>query len=156
MILGTWFRSAIWEKNDRIMRSFYCSVIIHCNVERGCNCLLYYRADSRLAPSQWDTSLQSNAVSHWLGANLETVLVLYSLQGLQESWDVLVGDIVSATTPGVRRFSVPHSNIRGRSFCYRSLCGIECAHQLRKKIDISVLRNFGIWSVKVVAGKKKM
>ena len=26
-----------------------------------------YRADSRLSPSQWETSLQSNAVSHWLG-----------------------------------------------------------------------------------------
>ena len=31
------------------------------------------RADSRLAPSQWETSLQSNAVSHWLGANLAKV-----------------------------------------------------------------------------------
>ena len=35
---------------------------------------LWYRADSRLAPSQWETSLQSNAVSHWLGANLESAL----------------------------------------------------------------------------------
>ena len=33
-----------------------------------------HRADSRLAPSQWETSLQSNAVSHWLGANLESAL----------------------------------------------------------------------------------
>ena len=32
------------------------------------------RVDSRLAPSQWETSLQSNAVSHWLGANLESAL----------------------------------------------------------------------------------
>ena len=30
------------------------------------------RADSRLAASQWEMSLQSNAVSHWLGANLES------------------------------------------------------------------------------------
>ena len=29
------------------------------------------RADSWLAPSQWET-LQINAISHWLGANLET------------------------------------------------------------------------------------
>ena len=37
-----------------------------------------YRADSRFAPSQWETSLQSNTVSHWLGANLESSLhVLY-------------------------------------------------------------------------------
>ena len=32
------------------------------------------RADSRLAPSQWETSLQSNALSHWLGANLKSSL----------------------------------------------------------------------------------
>ena len=30
------------------------------------------QADFRLAPSQWETLLQSNAVSHWLGANLES------------------------------------------------------------------------------------
>ena len=35
------------------------------------------RADSRLAPGQWETSLQSNAVSHWLGANLESALPVY-------------------------------------------------------------------------------
>ena len=33
------------------------------------------RAVSRLAPSQWETPLQSNAVSHWLGANLESALM---------------------------------------------------------------------------------
>ena len=33
-----------------------------------------FSVDSRLAPSQWETSLQSNAVSHWVGANLESVL----------------------------------------------------------------------------------
>ena len=36
--------------------------------------LSHTRADSRLAPSQWETSLQSNAVSHWLGTNLESAL----------------------------------------------------------------------------------
>ena len=33
-----------------------------------------HRADSRFAPSQWETWLQSNAVSHWLGANLESAV----------------------------------------------------------------------------------
>ena len=33
-----------------------------------------YRADCRLAPSQWETALQSNAVSHWLDANLDSAL----------------------------------------------------------------------------------
>ena len=32
------------------------------------------RADSRLAPSQWETALFCNAVSHWPGANLESAL----------------------------------------------------------------------------------
>ena len=38
----------------------------------------YIRADSRFAPSQWETALQSNAVSHWLGANLESALYMHS------------------------------------------------------------------------------
>ena len=33
-----------------------------------------YSADSRLTPSQWETSLQSNTASHWLDANLESAL----------------------------------------------------------------------------------
>ena len=32
------------------------------------------RAASRFAPSQWEMSLQSNILSHWLGANLESAL----------------------------------------------------------------------------------
>ena len=36
-----------------------------------------HKADSRLARVQWETSLQSNALSlsHWLGANLESALI---------------------------------------------------------------------------------
>ena len=37
------------------------------------------RDDSRFAPSQWETSLQSNAISHWLGANLEPAPSKYLL-----------------------------------------------------------------------------
>ena len=33
-----------------------------------------YRADSRFAPSQWETALLCNDVSHWLGASLESHL----------------------------------------------------------------------------------
>ena len=32
------------------------------------------KADPRFSPSQWETSLQSNAVPHWLGANLESAM----------------------------------------------------------------------------------
>ena len=34
------------------------------------------RADSRIAPSQSETPLQSNAFTHWLGANLESAMPL--------------------------------------------------------------------------------
>ena len=36
--------------------------------------IIQFTADPRLAPSQWETSLQSNDISHWLGANLESAL----------------------------------------------------------------------------------
>ena len=37
------------------------------------------RADCRLAPSQRETSLQSKAVSHWLGAKLESALDIIAM-----------------------------------------------------------------------------
>ena len=50
-----------------------------------------YSADYRLAPSQWETSLQSNAVFHWLGANLESALV-YILYYRSVPWLCLFGE----------------------------------------------------------------
>ena len=44
------------------------------------------RADSRYAPSQWETLLQSNAVSHWLCANLESALNICMVK----SWGPMV------------------------------------------------------------------
>ena len=37
----------------------------------------FYRADSRVAPSKWETALLRNAVSHLLGANQESALYSY-------------------------------------------------------------------------------
>ena len=34
-----------------------------------------YRADSGFAPSQWETALLCNAISHWLGASLQSALM---------------------------------------------------------------------------------
>ena len=46
----------------------------HYKLWKSNNAVYSIRADSRLAPSQWETLLLSNAVSHWLGANLESAL----------------------------------------------------------------------------------
>ena len=45
------------------------------------------RADSRFAPSQWDTSLQSHAVSQWLRTNLESALYYPGAQYLCQITD---------------------------------------------------------------------
>ena len=40
----------------------------------SCDFKVWYRADCRIVLSQWETALLCNAVSHWLGANLESSL----------------------------------------------------------------------------------
>ena len=60
------------------------------------------RADSRLAPSQWETSLQSNAVSHWLGANLESALFCL-LRYFSLLYEAEWTQLVSHTFPFMKR-----------------------------------------------------
>ena len=49
------------------------------------------------APSQWETSLQSNAVSHWLGANIESALCLH------QTLCVVFSDVTFKLSPSGRR-----------------------------------------------------
>ena len=56
--------------------------LFHITVPVCCQATIY-RDDSRFAPSQWETSLQSNAVSHWLDANLESSLIQVAGVGLK-------------------------------------------------------------------------
>ena len=44
-------------------------------------CSIKYRVDSRFAPSQWEMLLQSNGMSHWLGAKLESALKWFTIYG---------------------------------------------------------------------------
>ena len=48
----------------------------------------YTRADSRFAPSQWETALLCNDVSHWLGASLESAL-LHEPMWIYREWDLM-------------------------------------------------------------------
>ena len=46
-------------------------------LKQSLDCIIHSwtcRTDSRFAPSQWETALLCNDVSHWLGANLESAL----------------------------------------------------------------------------------
>ena len=42
------------------------------------------KIDTNLAPSQWETPLQSNAISYWLGANLESAGNILGLHPVNE------------------------------------------------------------------------
>ena len=59
------------------------NIVANCLLRMKCFCHLnsqigtiFHRTDPRVAPSQWGTSLQSNTVSHWLGANLESATLI--------------------------------------------------------------------------------
>ena len=56
--------SEIWSKYNNFHLEFLLSSQLWCVI----------RTDTRLAPSQWDTALQCNPASHWLGGNLESAL----------------------------------------------------------------------------------
>ena len=65
----------VMHKMNRVSRTWYqfdeqrCVLVIYCVLRFGHS---YIRADYRFAPSQWETALLCNDVSHWLGAKLES------------------------------------------------------------------------------------
>ena len=50
------------------------------------------RGDSKLVPSQWESLLQSNGISHWLGANLESALNM--MLKCHVLWSTLMGKLL--------------------------------------------------------------
>ena len=66
---------AVWQRRSKtrtLSSMMFAFVLNHAPAEH-----VIIRTGSRLGPSQWETSLQSNAVSHWLGTNLESALHHY-------------------------------------------------------------------------------
>ena len=63
----------LWSLQIYIWVYVFSSNIISCTDFVFCQTCINHRVDSRHAPSQWETSLQSNA-SHWLGTNIESAL----------------------------------------------------------------------------------
>ena len=68
---ATWLFNSLFKLNMKTPKHQW----LLGSLKKGQSCqMCFRRADSQFAPSQWDTSLQSNAISHWLGANLESAL----------------------------------------------------------------------------------
>ena len=78
--------------------------------------LYIIRADSRFAPSQWETSLQSNTVSHWRGASLESTLHYTLVSQSKTGWKM--------TNPLTKTFYSFHEKKNSGTFNF------EAIHQL--------------------------
>ena len=80
--LGTLTKALIHmlpEKISNALRSIIDSIISSCNGRSGSydnnmRMVTTKTAALVITPRQWETSLQSNAISHWLGANIESAL----------------------------------------------------------------------------------
>ena len=64
-----------WTGVETWLTHSWCSVYHHQQLSLLAISTSWSRADSRFAPSQWETALLYNDVSHWLGANLESAIV---------------------------------------------------------------------------------
>ena len=71
------------------------------------NTHLISSADSRLAPSQWETALLCNDVSHWLGAIFESALI--SPTYINSLSPFFPADILSCTVDSIMNPSFPQS-----------------------------------------------
>ena len=71
---------AIAWTNDGLLSKGFCGVHLRAIWQ-------LVRADSRFAPSQWETALLCNDVSHWLGANLESALLVLKVSVCKLSVD---------------------------------------------------------------------
>ena len=87
-----------------------------------------YRADSRLAPSQWETALLYNVISHWLGANWNQpylCVACFWWAGYHYK-DVPMGLMASILYDDARLIGIgiPILNLRQSPDCLRFIMGI--------------------------------
>ena len=87
---------------------------------------LYIRADSRFAHSQWETALLCNDVSHWLGANLDSVqyIVTRIVHIFTNTYNISITRLCKCISPVSQCLILPYSILFshfhkiGRSSCY--------------------------------------
>ena len=95
---------------------------------------IYYRVDSRFAPSQWEMALLCS-VSHWLRANLESALhyipFTFLYPPLQRSWKgwILVSPCPSVHCPSIHLSVCGWNHVRSVSLTILVIF-ISCLHIL--------------------------
>ena len=92
-----YFGCLFWVK----FMSYLYHVVLNCvitvldflfNVLRVCDCEI--RADSRFVPSQWETALLCNDVSHWLGTSLESDVEMLLCQFLNAQFVLKISNML--------------------------------------------------------------
>ena len=96
-------KAAYFHENTGLVDNRFISLYLHFFLRylEHCTCT---GADSRLAPSQWET-LQSNTVSHWLGANLESALHVLAQVCMTNTCTVLLSETRNLEMPRWERRS---------------------------------------------------
>ena len=77
-----------------------------------CGGIRTLRTYSKFAPSQWEMALLCNAISHWLGANLESALTLESIL----PWNIYSVKYSSKTVCNSSTISLNHTEVCDRQF----------------------------------------
>ena len=103
--------------------------------------VLLLGAHFRLAPSQWETSLQSNVVSHWLSANLESSDTLTS-HVTRLSAAIVLTHIILASEENCGDASHSSNNWNPRSATFYTTQGVPArnpAHPAKKPVSAQLL-----------------
>ena len=106
------------------------------------------------APSQWETALLCNDVSHWLGANLESTMGIctnfliadFRVHSLRQEWrEILLNFAENATLHGLRYFSPTNSSTSRRWYTVSMAWHIEAEIKLppfrRRHFQMHVLES---------------
>ena len=97
-------------------------------------------SDSRFAPSQWETTLLSNDVTHWLGANLEPALRLHARRDSRVfglGGNVYYGNGLDIIDKLPHLYDYVHTLIKTSIFTFVSRC-MQCLPQPRKIVNLHV------------------
>ena len=84
VFLNCWLAKIILE--SMLVRKELTLTVLRCFTRSHWPFWIMFKADSRFAPSQWQTALLSKDVSHWLGANLESALMLSGYQKAEQNY----------------------------------------------------------------------
>ena len=92
-IILIWFSTVNCIERLLFAVLWWSMIYVNRTVGRCYNCILMIiRADSRFAPTQWETAWLYNEDSHWLGESLESVLIIVLMSRCVIIWN---GTIIS-------------------------------------------------------------